>query len=205
MKKILIICFCLSGLLGKSQDSTIVSKPASKPATGYRYIIKFSPIEFLFSKFQMAFEHNTGPNGSFQISGAVSYIDKTTKYKEGYSGELQFRSYVLGRQADNHGALNNLYLGPFLNFKHFVIKDYQTSYDYIYGTQINTTTRDNFNAFGIGLITGLNSIIAKRFHFDLFIGGGLRISDSKHNDTNISQDGYKGIAPRFGFDVGVNF
>jgi hypothetical protein len=205
MKKLLIICFCFTAMLAKSQDSTrfIVADPDA-PTADYRFIIKFSPVEFLFSRFQMGFEHNTGPIGSFQINAALTYVDNQNKYKEGYMGEFQFRSYVLGRQADNHGPLNNLYVAPFANYKHFTIKDWNTIYDY-WGYPTSGVTTDNFNAFGLGLIAGLNTIIANRFHLDIYVGGGIRVSDSKYNDSNITQEGYKGIAPRFGLDVGVNF
>jgi hypothetical protein len=200
MKKLLLAFFCIIFFTATAQDKK------QESSTGYKSILKFSPLKFLFSTFQLGYEMSDGKSGSFVINAGVSYQDNNSRYKEGYIGEFQYRIYPLRTETSAENTMHYLYLGPYLSFKHYVIEDYNYYYDpydpYNNGTY---TQRDVFNAYNFGVLTGFNFVIAKRFHIDYFIGGGLRTSDSNYNDGSIIEEGYKGIAPRVGFELGVNF
>lgn len=198
MKKIITAIFCLASISAFSQN---VENDKNED---YKSIIKFSPLQFVFNTFQLGWEMMDGKSGSFVINGGVCYVDNESRYKEGYIGEFQYRMYVLRKETSAANTLHNLYLGPYINFKHFTIeqKYYYDPYYPPYGPYYD---KETFNAYNFGVLAGINNVVAKRFHIDIFIGGGLRTSDSNMNDNDILEEGYKGIAPRVGIELGVNF
>lgn len=198
MKKVIIAFFCILCIAAKAQTN-------KESDDNYKSIIKFSPLQFMFNTFQLGYEMLDGKSGSFQINAGICYVDNNEKYKEGYIGEFQYRLYILRTETSTANALHNLYLGPFINFKHYII-DHKYYYDpYYYNPPDASYLHEEFNAYNFGVIAGINNVVAKRFHIDFYIGGGLRTSDSDSNDSDILEEGFKGIAPRFGFELGVNF
>lgn len=197
MRKIFIAVLCMITFTLSAQDK-------KDKGDNYKSIIKFSPLQFLFGTFQLGYEILDTKTGSFQFNAGVCYVDNESKYKEGYIGEFQYRLYILRNETSDANSLHNLYLGPYINFKHFII-EHKYYYDPYYYTPDQYYIHESFNAYNFGILTGINSVIAKRFHIDFYIGGGLRTSDSNANKDNIMEEGYKGIAPRFGFELGVNF
>lgn len=196
MRKIVVMLLCLFTIAVSAQDN-------KDKGENYKSIIKFSPLQFIFNTFQLGWEIKDVKSSSIQFNLGVCYLDNDTKYKEGYIGEFQYRMYVLKNETSTANTMHNLYLGPYLNYKHYIID--QKYYSYNYNGTYTYTNHDVFNAYNFGVLAGINSIIAKRFHIDFYFGGGLRTSDSNANADNIMEEGYKGIAPRFGFDLGVNF
>lgn len=198
MKRISVFILCIVALSATAQTT---------PEPAYKGIVKFSPIQFMYNTFQLGYEQPISKTSSFNISGGITYVDNDNKYTEGYTGEFQYRFYVLSQETSPENSLHNLYIGPYLNFKYFNMQS--TTYEYIWdGTNNVPTTvikKEKFNAYNFGLIAGINNIVAKRFHIDLYIGGGLRTSDASVFDQSMTDAGYKGIAPKFGFDLGVNF
>ena len=59
-------------------------------------------------------------------------------------------------------------------------------------------------ASGFGVITGFNIVMAKRFHLNIYVGGGIRTSDGNDAETIFDVD-YRGIVPRAGLNFGINF
>jgi hypothetical protein len=198
MKRICVIIFCFVTLAATAQDKK------EKDFTG---IVKFSPIQFLYNTFQLGFEQRMTNVSSFNISAGISYVDNDNKYTEGYIGEFQYRYYILREETSTENSLHNLYIGPYLNFKYFNMERTTTQYiwDGVNNVYTDLVEKDRFNAYNFGILAGINNVIAKRFHIDLYLGGGIRTSDASIFDQNVYDPGYKGIAPKFGFDLGINF
>jgi len=186
---------------------TIAATAQDTKEKDYTGIVKFSPIQFLYNTFQLGYEQRMTKVSSFNISAGISYVDNDNKYTEGYIGEFQYRYYILREETSTENTLHNFFIGPYVTFKYFNME--RKSYDYIWNgtTNISTTIseKDKFNAYNFGILAGINNVVAKRFHIDLYLGGGIRTSDASIFDKNFTDPGYKGIAPKFGFDLGINF
>jgi len=198
MKRICVLMCCFVAIAATAQDTK------EKDYTG---IVKFSPIQFLYNTFQLGYEQRMTRTSSFNISAGISYVDNDTKYTEGYTGEFQYRYYILRDETSADNSLHNFYVGPYLNFKYFNMERISTQYIWDGTNNLSTTLveKDKFNAYNFGLLAGINNVVAKRFHIDLYLGGGIKTSDATIFDKNFTEPGYKGIAPKFGFDLGVNF
>jgi hypothetical protein len=194
MRKLLLILLVSSSFSIKAQKAEDL---------GYSGVVKFSPVQFLLNTFQLSYEQVISKTQSFQINGGVCYYDRDYDYREGYIGEFQYRCYILRNETSDYNTLHNLYFSPYLMGKHFVVES--SVYHYASGVNYYEISRDEFNAMSGGIIIGINCLVGKRFHIDMFFGGGLHTSNSEGNDNNATQPGFKGISLRGGIDLGINF
>lgn len=201
MKKILLVSFLV--FLGYSVDAQ--KKPTPGP---YKYVVKFNPPLFLLSTMNLSYEYRPDVAKSFQFSGGITYKYQTNDYYstkdyvEGYSGEAQIRLYPLAEEETDKNIYNNFYVAPYLQYKYYIIKDL---YKDNYNNETYVNSSDRFSAYSLGILTGINNVVNKRFHIDIYIGGGIRLANTKKFNENIFDYGFKGIAPRIGFDLGINF
>lgn len=201
MKKVILLIVLISfSLYGNAQNS--------KAAGPYKHVVKFNPPQFLLSTMQLSYEYRPDIAKSFQFTFGTTYKARTgdyysiKDYVEGYIGEFQIRLYPLAEESLDNNLYNNFYVAPQLSYKYFVIKDLYSDY---YTQEVQVYSTDRFSAYSLGLVTGINSVINKRFHIDIYLGGGIRLADTEKFNDNIFDYGFKGIAPRIGFDLGINF
>ncbi len=206
MKKLIIIPLILLVYFCHAQDS------ASFKATDYKNILKFGPLNFLDYTMQISYERTFKENNGLLFSAGIKYKDANNYYEEAVQAikaEFQYRYYVINKSGKN--TYKRIYLGSFLFAKYSEVDD--QCWDWYWGGHYDKTTY-YFNSYGLGVITGVNFIFAKRLHMDLYIGGGLRksfcsndVTDYYFNSTNRSiwKEGYNGIVPKAGFDIGLNF
>lgn len=193
----LIVILSLCYIFVAAQDQ------GSLPAA-YRNSIKISPLSFFSSTFQMSYERLVGQDQSLNFSAGLIYKDSDSKSVNGFRGEFQFRYFVLKRETFN--ATRKLYFAPFVFDQYADVTD--QNYFNFGGSQDIYSYK--VNAFGAGIVMGVNWVFSKRFVIDTFLGGGVRSSNmdktqDSYNDDGIMGYGYKGIYPRVGFDLGFTF
>jgi len=176
MRKIFIISLLFLGCVVYGQDTSTV-KPDS-----YHYIFKVSPFLFFNQTFQVGLETPINSSNALLFMPSITY----SQVKSGFGFEVQYKYYVINKIEANKTSYNKYYVGLYGMYKNF-------NYDNITGR----------NAGGGGIVTGINRVFSKRFHFDLWIGGGIRTSDGVSN--NVTDITFRGIAPRFGLDLGINY
>ena len=181
----------------------------NKPIQGpFKHVVKFSPIQFLFNTMSLSYEYRPDIAKSFQFTSGVTYKSRTDNsysaddYVEGYSGEIQVRLYPLAEEGQDKNLYNNFYVAPYLQYKYYIIKDLYKDY-YSDDVQVNST--DRLSTYSMGIFTGINNVVNKRFHIDFYIGGGIRLANTDKFNDNLFDYGFKGIAPRIGCDLGINF
>lgn len=174
--------------------------------TPYNHVAKFSPLQFLFNTMSLSYEYRPSISKSFQFSSGITYKshiedDYSIKdYVEGYTNELQIRLYPLAKEEVGNKFYNNFYVAPYLQYRYYIIKDLSRD-----NGGVNTLSTDRFSCYSMGIFTGINNVINKRFYIDVYIGGGVRLANTKKFNENIFDYGFKGIAPRIGCDLGINF
>jgi hypothetical protein len=192
----LIILLSISFLFAAAQDQ------GGGPV--YRNSLKINPLSFFSSTFLMSYERLTGNDQSLNFSAGLISKDSDNKTENGFRGEFQFRYFVLERNIYN--PARKLYFAPFV-FDQYVDVTDRNTYN-IYG--VLETRHYNVNAYGAGIVMGVNWVFSRRFVVDAFLGGGVRTSNMNTNDNIFNDDGlmgygYKGIFPRVGLDLGFTF
>ena len=195
----LIILLSLSCLFAAAQDQASI-------APSYRNIIKIDPIRFFSSTFQLSYERLVDKDKSLNFSAGLIYKDTESESVNGFRGEFQFRYFILEREIYN--PARKIYFAPFIfdQYVDVINRNYYNSS----GMQEQYSYKTN--AFGGGIVMGVNWVFSKRFVIDAFLGGGVRTSNMDKNNnvyyTNnngIMDYGYKGIFPRVGLDLGFTF
>jgi hypothetical protein len=201
MRKIILVSFF--AILGFTVNAQKKAIPGP-----FKHVVKFNPPMFLFSTMNLSYEYRPDVAKSFQLSGGITYKSRANDYYsvkdyvEGYTGELQIRLYPLAEEGTDKNLYNNFYVAPYMQYKYYIIKNlFKDSYD----NNVQVYSTDRFSAYSLGILTGINNVVNKRFHIDIYIGGGIRLADTKKFNDNIFDYGFKGIAPRIGFDLGINF
>jgi hypothetical protein len=163
-------------------SSFLYGQDATKLPFTYNCIVRVSPMNFFWNNFQVGLEI------PFNISNALLIMPNVTynQHKSGVGLELQYKYYVINKFQANGTSCNKIYVGLYGLYRGF-------SYDNVTGHRAGSG----------GIIAGYNYVFFKRFHVDVYIGGGIRGSDGSTDDfTDI---GYKGIVPRIGLDFGINY
>lgn len=198
MKKIFLALFFFSFLVVNAQIDTILP---------YKNSLRYEMIPALNSTFSVGFEQYTTDVSSIVFIPSVMYKEDNNLAKQGFIFEAQYRYHVVNKATNNGKAVISYYVAPYAAVKYFKIEDnYGYSvwngsyYDYVY-----LEYTDEFSAFGAGIIGGSEITFAKKLFLDFYIGGGIRTSDATRNAESIVDPGFKGIAPRAGFNIGVRF
>ncbi len=195
----LIMLLSLSCLFAAAQDQASI-------APSYRNIIKIDPIRFFSSTFQLSYERLVDKDKSLNFSAGLIYKDTESESVNGFRGEFQFRYFILEREIYN--PTRKIYFAPFIfdQYVDVINRNYYNS------NGIQEQYSYKTNAFGGGIVMGVNWVFSKRFVIDAFLGGGVRSSNMDKNysayytnNNGIMDYGYKGIFPRVGLDLGFTF
>ena len=168
----------------------------------YRNILKMSASQFVNSTFQMGYERFINPGTSLYLSAGLNFKD--TEYDRSWGvlneAQMRFHVYTLIRPNSSH----RLYFAPYLQ-NHYMNAE-QKEY---YSTGNPYWKTDTYDAFGGGMLFGWSYSFANRINLDIYTGGGLRKAFGIDRDVyyynNGLSDGYSGIVPRLGIDIGFWF
>lgn len=198
MKKLFFAIIFLGVYTANAQVDTIIP---------YKNSLRYDMVPALNSTFSIGFEQYVTPVSSLLLIPAVMYKENNENVKQGFLFEAQYRYHVINRTSNNGKSIISYYVAPYASAKFFRIEDsYSYSvYDGINYDYITVDYTDEFSAFSGGIIGGTEVTFAKKLFLDMYIGGGIRTSDSDQNNESVIDPGFKGIAPRIGVSIGVRF
>jgi hypothetical protein len=198
MKKVILVFLIAVTSFGANAQ---ILATANSPE--YKNLLKMSASQFTRSTFQLGFEHFINPNSTFYLIGGLNFKDSDYEKVWGVRTEVQmrFHVYTLVKPKTSH----RLYFAPYLLNEYMDVE--RNQYDN-YGNY--TWRTDTFDAFGGGMLFGWSFSFANRINLDIYTGGGLRKTfnyDANENyyTDGVFDNGYSGIVPRLGIDIGFWF
>jgi hypothetical protein len=181
MKKLLVIAaFLVSASALKAQESE------------YQQAVKINPLSLFVVTGNVAYEHATGSNQSFQLGMFYSGVSVSGLKYSGFGITPEYRFYFAGHRE----ALNGVYAAPFVRFQSFTFKDKET------------TEKANFSSIGGGATIGWEKTWNSGFVLDLFAGPSYNAGKFKNDSDEDSFDvssGVNGFGIRTGITLGFAF
>ena len=180
-----------------------------------------SPFHFFRNTFVATYETGIGQDKTLLFSPGVILKDNQNESISGFTGELQFRYYLIhpsfeGMDTKLGGARWQPYVAPYYQYSSISKEFPGYYYDPLGGTSKEYTTSRDITAHAGGVLVGCRALLTKNLFVDLTVGGGFRLSDVKdsysivltepvpvYNDFDIFDYEYKGIAPKVAFTVGI--
>lgn len=211
-KSILIASTLMLSILATAQTTDIM--PMKQKYSG---LIKFHPVNFIWSEFMIGGEaalsrkHAIALNFGATVSGKSDFYNAENVF--GYGADGQFKIYLTGRN-----ILDGFYVAPYAFYRtieldksiYKEIIDINGYYSYEYVLE-----RMNASTYGGGVSIGYQLIINNTISFDVYAGGGLKVSrDSAPEPDPINQGWYyneysivgfrnTGASPRLGLSIGI--
>ena len=206
MKKVIFIVLALGlSISGESQDTS---------KEFYNNAIKMGVFQLFDGGLEFNYERRISENTSCMIGGEFYSNKKSSGDVQSYSGELQYRYYLISPKdlGFKNSAIGGVYVCPSIMFRHWVVSNYNTVYDYVSRqNEQQLNGYDYINNLSCSFIMGVKFNILERVTADFSFGGGTKFSSITDNgpkntyNTNIYSIGYTGIAPTANFTVGFNF
>ena len=200
MKYIISIALILIVFFSNAQENETENNTET---TNYNNEVGFS-FPYLFTgTFRMGIEHYFANKSSLVLHVSATVIEDDYQETIGVSAELQYRFYSFPIEKSF-----NIYAGPYLMYKY--IEENNFGYDY-YNYEYKNENSILYNIPGLGVISGVKFVVAKKITFDLSFGGGVRIAEisgsgySNNSRDGIFSDSYSGIAPKVNLAVGLKF
>jgi hypothetical protein len=225
MKTPLFILLCIASVPAICQDDIALTPP--------RALFKSSPQSFMIKTLRVGveiFNESRTKSYSLYVSGRldgnngspVFYYDDD--FYQGLGAEFQYRKYLNGFTARktrrDREYVQGVYVGGYLiggsysNKGEFVTseRDFNTG-------QVTVTSYyldDSILNIGTGFTIGFHRTFWKVLFFDIYVGGGVQLSQIDRNYNlitpnlyynssyqGIASPGYQGIMPRFGIALGI--
>jgi hypothetical protein len=180
-----------------------------------RSLVKLSPLQLFNNTLELGVEtFNSKLSKSFQVTAGFKSGSADFDDGQGASLELAFRKYVLPmelRVRKSREFYQGIYYSLYVGGAYFEGK--ASSYGY-YDPNTNTWINGSYSAtiksISPGFTIGLQKTLWKVLVLDVFIGGGIKFSESHYSGTNyypeysgILDPGYDGIYPKFGGKIAV--
>ena len=154
--------------------------------------VKINPLSLFLITGNVAYEHKTVENQSFQVGVFYSGVSLSGLKYSGLGITPEYRFYFGGHKE----ALNGVYAAPFLRYQSFTLKDK------------STLDKANYSSFGGGGLIGWEKTSSGGFVIDLFVGpaynSGKFKNDSDENEFDVSS-GIDGFGIRAGLSLGFAF
>ena len=176
------------------------------PASIKRHQLLFSPIYLFDATFLLSYEHLFQNQTALRITPSItlsntdnSVFHSNLKSREGFAIDAGYKVFLFEKPRRNA----NVYMGPYVMYK-YVKHTRGTWYSSI---PDDPDIVDIYKVWGVGIDTGIKFIMG-RFVMDITVGGGVRYP-LLNDDANVPAAegildiGYKGIAPRINFCLGV--
>jgi hypothetical protein len=181
MKKLIVAAFILMAALSShAQDG------APQQA------VKINPLSLFLITGNVAYEHKTADNQSFQVGVFYSGVSLSGLKYSGLGITPEYRFYFAGHKE----ALNGVYAAPFLRYQSFTLKDKASS------------DKANYSSFGGGALIGWEKASHSGFVIDLFAGPAINAgkfkNDADEDEFDVSS-GIDGFGIRAGISLGFAF
>ncbi len=216
MKKFFFISLLIVGI------TTVLFAQTESTGLPYKNSIKLSPLGFNFNSFYLNYERRLGNDYGLVFTGGLYYYENNNSNNyisfpffdynvnanmNGYLSELQFRNYFFTK----HSSANKwtrFFFAPYGFYRYYDVKDYYPDY-----SNLNTLNKKDYTiqTFGGGCVIGI-SLEVNKFSMEIFTGGGIKLGNTDMEDevennfkNEVYSPAYKGIVPKFGFNLGFNF
>ena len=154
--------------------------------------IKINPLSLFVVTGNVAYEHATSDNQSFQVGVFYSGVSISGLKYSGLGITPEYRFYFAGHK----NALDGVYAAPFVRFQSFTFKEKSTAY------------KANYTSFGGGGIIGWEKTSRSGFVIDLFAGPAINAGKFKNEADEDAFDisaGVDGCGIRAGISLGFAF
>jgi hypothetical protein len=180
-----------------------------------RSLIKLSPFQLFNNTLELGIE-TFNPKLSKSFQATLGFKSGASEFDDGQGGsiELAFRKYVLPmelRVRKSREFYQGIYYSLYVGGSYFEGKS--SSYGYFdpnNGVWSNSSYSATIKSISPGFTIGLQKTLWKVLVLDVYIGGGIKFSESQYTGTNyypsyngILDPGYDGIYPKFGGKIGV--
>jgi hypothetical protein len=159
---------------------------------GAQNAIKLNPLSLVFATGNIAYERAVSENSSFQLGFFYSGVSISGLKYSGLGITPEYRIYFAG----NKQALNGVYVGPFVRYQSFTLKDKDSD------------SEAKFTSFGGGAIIGWEKTWASGFVLDLFAGpqyNSGKIKEKSGSETFDVAGSIDGFGLRTGITLGFAF
>lgn len=185
---------------------------------------KISPTAFAVSTFAMTYERYLAESLSIQFTGGIMAASKNSSGNTYYNGtayviandkdqatgglvDLSLRYFFLKGQS----VMSGLYAGPYTRYSknNFDINSYTTT-----GIVTQMNYKYSITSYELGVLFGWQLVAKNSFALDMYVGGGLKVSDNTAPVTYdrdsrpfwiLEAQDYTGIIPKGGVRLGFVF
>jgi hypothetical protein len=164
----------------------LVAVSALKAQEYPKNAFKMNPLSLIVLTGNVAYERAVADNQSVQLG---VFFTGATLFEIKYSGwgiTPEYRIYVAG----NKQVLNGVYIGPFLRYRNFHLRERDGD------------SEAEYSSVGGGLVLGMEKTLASRFVLDLFLGPQFTAPTFKHRTGNEDFERY-GLARTVGLRTGI--
>lgn len=170
-------------------------------------IVKLNAASLGVQTASVFFEHRTAVDRSINMGLFVANYNIKDEQSGTTSSTRQFQGFGLTgeyRFYSGTDALRGVFLGPYLRFQHFNLKE--TS---IFNGNLPQEDKATLTTFGGGVVLGWQGIIADRLSIEPFLGVGYAAGNVVNTHGNSSafnfQNGLRGLELRPGLSIGFAF
>jgi len=159
---------------------------------GNQNAVKLNPLSLILATGNVSYERATTENQSFQLGLFYTGVKLSGLKYSGIGITPEYRFYIAGHKQ----ALNGVYVGPFLRYQNFSIKD------------TDNDDKVSFTSFGGGALLGWEKSWESGFVLDLFLGPSYNSGKLKDNANEENWDisgGIDGFTLRTGITIGFSF
>jgi Protein of unknown function (DUF3575) len=176
MKKVLFAAALLVAATGiKAQDNG-----------GAQNAIKLNPLSLIFATGNIAYERAVSENSTVQLGVFYSGVSISDLKYTGLGITPEYRIYFAG----NREAMNGVYVGPFVRYQSFTIKEKSSD------------SEAKFTSIGGGAIIGWEKTWASGFVLDIFAGPAYNSGKIKEKSGSTEFD-VAGSIDGFGIRTGI--
>jgi len=159
---------------------------------GFQNAIKLNPLSLVFATGNVAYERAVSENSTIQLGVFYSGVSISGLKYSGLGITPEYRIYFAG----NRQAFNGVYVGPFVRYQSFTLKDKDTD------------DEAKFTSFGGGAVIGWEKAWASGFLLDLFVGPAYNKGKVKEKSGGQEFDvagSIDGFGVRTGITLGFAF
>lgn len=159
---------------------------------GAQNAIKINPLSLIFATGNVAYERAISENSSIQLGVFYSGVNISGLKYSGLGITPEYRMYFAGNKA----AMNGVYVGPFVRYQSFTLKDKDTN------------DEAKYTSFGGGAVIGWEKTWSSGFVLDLFAGPQYnkgKVKEKSGNETFDVAGSIDGFGLRTGITIGFAF
>lgn len=160
---------------------------------GAQNAIKINPLSLIFATGNVAYERAVSPNSSVQLGIFYSGVSISGLKYSGLGITPEYRMYFAG----NKQAMNGVYVGPFVRYQSFTLKD-----------KNDDNSEAKYTSFGGGAVIGWEKTWSSGFVLDLFVGpqyNSGKVKEKSGNETFDVAGSIDGFGLRTGVTIGFSF